>query len=75
MGDIQGFVEKVLHHGLPTWLQVQPFYNGLDQITRQMIDIVIRGTLNIETPEATMELFEEIAMNNYQWHSSGAKPY
>ena len=46
-----------LHHRLPIWLQVHTFYNGLNQATRQMIDVVIRGTLNTKTPEAAQELF------------------
>ena len=39
-----------------------------------MRDAVARGTLNIKTPEAAMELFKEMAMNSYQWHSFRAKP-
>ena len=39
-----------------------------------MIDATTRGTLNIKMPEAAMELFEEMAINNYQWHNSRAKP-
>ena len=39
-----------------------------------MIDIAIRGTMNTKTPEAAMELFEEMTMNNYQRHNFRAKP-
>ena len=38
-----------------------------------MISMAIKGTLNTKTPEAAMELFEEIAMNSYQWHNFRAK--
>ena len=38
------------HHGLPTWLQVQTFYNGLNHATKQMINAVVGGTLNNRTP-------------------------
>ena len=31
------------HQGLPTWLQVQTFYNGLNHVTEQMIDVAVRG--------------------------------
>ena len=62
------------HHGLPTWLQVQTFYNGLNHNTRQMIDAAAGGTLNNKTPEAAQDLIEEMAMNNYQWHTARSKP-
>ena len=38
-----------------------------------MIDILVRGTLNTKTPKVVMEIFEEMAMNSYQWHNSRAK--
>ena len=38
-----------------------------------MINAMIGGTLNTKTMEAAMELFEEMTMNSYQWHSSKAK--
>ncbi|XP_027351012.1 uncharacterized protein LOC113862053 [Abrus precatorius] len=59
---------------IPDWLQVQTFYNGLNPATRQMIDAAAGGTLNSKTPRATQELFEEMAMNNYQWSSTRSKP-
>ena len=34
-----------------------------------MIDAAAGGTLNNKVPEAAQELIEEMAMNNYQWHS------
>ena len=39
-----------------------------------MIDVVDRGILNSKTPKVAQELFEEIVINSYQWHSSKAKP-
>ena len=62
------------HHGLLIWLQVQIFYNGLNNATKQMFNVAIRGTLNNKMPEVAQELFEEMAMHNYQWCTSRAKP-
>src|SRR5262249_54661330 len=56
------------HHGLPTWLQVQTFYNGLIHGHKAMIDAAAGGTLNNKTPEAGYELIDEMATNSYQWH-------
>ena len=39
-----------------------------------MIDVVVGGTLNHKTLEAAQELFEEMAMNSYQWCPFQAKP-
>ena len=61
------------HHGLPCWLQIQTFYNGLNGVTRQTIDAAVGGTINNKTPEAAQELIDEMAMNNYQWQSSRVK--
>ncbi|KAG8483013.1 hypothetical protein CXB51_021870 [Gossypium anomalum] len=55
------------HHGLPLWLQVQTFYNGVNPSTRQMIDAAAGGTINNKTPEATYEFIKEMSLNNYQW--------
>src|SRR5262249_31434778 len=55
------------HHGLPTWLQVQTFYNGLNHGHKAMIDAAVGGTLNNKTPEAAYELIDEMAPNSYQW--------
>ena len=38
-----------------------------------MIDVATEGILNTKMPKVAMDLFEEMAMNSYQWHSSRAK--
>ncbi|KAK8926051.1 hypothetical protein KSP39_PZI018317 [Platanthera zijinensis] len=68
------FLRRCPHHALPTWLQVQIFYNGLNSQTRQMIDAAAGGTLNNKTPEAAQALFEEMAVNAYQWNVPRARP-
>ncbi|KAA3483828.1 Transposon Ty3-I Gag-Pol polyprotein [Gossypium australe] len=62
------------HHGLPLWLQVQTFYNGVNPSTRQLIDAATGGTLNNKTPEAAYEFIEEMSLNNYQWQVMRTKP-
>ena len=61
---LKDLLRRCPHHGLSIWLQVQKFYNRLNQATRQMIDTIVGGTLNTN-PKAIMELFEEMAINNY----------
>ncbi|KAG8485627.1 hypothetical protein CXB51_018936 [Gossypium anomalum] len=62
------------HHGLPLWLQVQTFYNGVNPSTRQMIDAAAGGTMNNKTPEAAYKFIEELSLNNYQWQVIRTKP-
>ncbi|XP_027348121.1 uncharacterized protein LOC113859587 [Abrus precatorius] len=38
-----------------------------------MIDAAAGGTLNSKTPRVAQELFEEMAMNNYQWSATRSK--
>ncbi|KAK5819638.1 hypothetical protein PVK06_024655 [Gossypium arboreum] len=62
------------HHGLPLWLQVQTFYNGVNPSTRQMIDAAAGGTMNNKTPEDAYKFIEETSLNNYQWQVMRTKP-
>ncbi|KAK5824435.1 hypothetical protein PVK06_019208 [Gossypium arboreum] len=62
------------HHGLPLWLQVQTFYNGMNPSTRQMINAATGRTINNKTPEDAYEFIEEMSLNNYQWQVMRTKP-
>ncbi|KAK5802490.1 hypothetical protein PVK06_030084 [Gossypium arboreum] len=62
------------HHGLPLWLQVQTFRNGLNPSTRQMVDAVVGRTINNNTPKEAYEFIEEMSLNNYQWQVMRTMP-
>ncbi|CAL1389557.1 unnamed protein product [Linum trigynum] len=62
-------LRKCPHHGVPLWLQMQTFYNGLNPETRQSIDAVAGGTIQNKTPPQVENLVEDMVMNNYQWYS------
>ncbi|XP_010247916.1 PREDICTED: uncharacterized protein LOC104590859 [Nelumbo nucifera] len=66
-------LRKVPHHGLLIWLQVQIFYNGLTEANKTIMDVAAGGSINNKTPEVAHALIEEMAANNYQWHSERAK--
>ncbi|WRX08578.1 Retrotransposon gag domain - like 5 [Theobroma cacao] len=57
------------HHGLPKWLQVQTFYNGLLGPFRTTIDSATKGALMSKSIDEAYDLLKEIASNNYQWPS------
>ena len=58
-------LKRCPYHWLLVWLQVQTFYKGLNQTTRSIIDVAARGTLNTKMCKEAMDLFEEMALNNY----------
>ena len=65
------------HHGIPDWLLVQTFYNGLNHSIRSTIDAAAGGALMSKTTEEANKLLEELAFNNYGCSSerSVAKKY
>ena len=67
-------LRKCPHHGLPRWMQVHNFYNGLTGTTRTLIDASAGGTLMKKTDEEAYELLEDMATNNYQWPSERSTP-
>ena len=71
---VKDLLKRCPHHGLPIWLQVQIFYNELNNATRQMIDVIVKGPLNSKTLEVAQDLIEEMVINSYQWYFSQAKP-
>ncbi|XP_021831329.1 uncharacterized protein LOC110771347 [Prunus avium] len=62
-------LRKCPHHELPTWIQVQTFYNGLSQTSRTLVDAAAGGALMAKTATEAFELLETMASNNYQWPS------
>ncbi|KAF7810605.1 uncharacterized protein G2W53_037348 [Senna tora] len=62
-------LRKCPHHGLPKWLQVQTFYNGLSSEIRTSIDATAGGALMSKPVDAAYTLLETMSSNNHQWHS------
>ncbi|KAL5575372.1 hypothetical protein UlMin_017071 [Ulmus minor] len=58
-------LRKCPHHGLPLWMQVQTFYNGLLPNTQTMVDTASGGAIFNKTPEEGYELIEVMASNNF----------
>ena len=67
-------LRKCPHHGLPLWLQVQTFYNGLTSQNRTIVDAASGGALMCKTEEEAYELLERMATNNYLWSSERQMP-
>ncbi|GLU23925.1 hypothetical protein SLE2022_398990 [Rubroshorea leprosula] len=62
-------LRKCPHHGLPIWLQVHTFYNGLFPNNRTMLDAAAGGSLMSKHADEGYNLIEEMASNSYQWGS------
>ncbi|XXG59006.1 hypothetical protein AAC387_Pa04g1169 [Persea americana] len=65
---------KCPHHGLPVWMQVQTFYNGLLPNTQAMVDAASGGAINNKTPEEAYDLIKVMASNNYMKASDRSFP-
>ncbi|XP_048492988.1 uncharacterized protein LOC125493566 [Beta vulgaris subsp. vulgaris] len=64
---------KYPHHGVPDWLLVQTFYNGLNESVRITIDTAAGGAIMGKTTEVANRLLEEMASNNYHWSNNRGK--
>ncbi|KAF7810678.1 uncharacterized protein G2W53_037421 [Senna tora] len=62
-------LRKYPHHGLPKWLQVQTFYNGLSSKIRTSIDATAGGALMSKPVDVAYTLLETMSSNNHKWHS------
>ncbi|XP_024030839.1 uncharacterized protein LOC112094384 [Morus notabilis] len=67
-------LRKCPHHGLPDWLQVHTFYNGLYETTRTLVDAAAGGTFMSKTHEEAYVLLEDMAANAYQWPVERSTP-
>ena len=62
------------HHGVPQWLLIQTFYQGLTEPMRITIDATAQGSFMSKTLEDAYNLLETMASNNYQWHGERSAP-
>ncbi|KAJ9141055.1 hypothetical protein P3X46_031636 [Hevea brasiliensis] len=55
------------HHGIPKWMLVQHFYNGVSPAIRITIDASSGGDLMEKSKDEAFSTLDKIAYNNYQW--------
>ncbi|XP_021764237.1 uncharacterized protein LOC110728875 [Chenopodium quinoa] len=58
------------HHGIPEWLLIQTFYNGLTHEFRIYIDAASGGSLLTKNPTEAKELIEKMVAND-NYHPGG----
>nr|GEX83545.1 MAK10-like protein [Tanacetum cinerariifolium] len=69
--------EKVPHHGIDLWLQVQIFYDHVNLVTRRTIDQSAGGKLRDRNAKESWALLEDLALyDNESWNDQKdfAKP-
>ncbi|GJS95859.1 hypothetical protein Tco_0802827 [Tanacetum coccineum] len=65
----QDLLQKVPHHGIDLWLQVQIFYDHVNHVTRQTIDQLACGKLRDLNAEESWALLEDLALyDNESWN-------
>lgn len=69
-GRYKDLLQRRPHHGIPKWLQVQTFYNGLGHQVRTSIDAAAGGDIMTKSCDEAYNLLENMAANSYQWPSS-----
>ncbi|GJS85780.1 hypothetical protein Tco_0752321 [Tanacetum coccineum] len=62
-------LQKVPHHGIDLWLQVQIFYNHVNPVTRRTIDQSAGGKLPDLNPKESWAILEDLALyDNETWN-------
>ncbi|GKA88157.1 MAK10-like protein [Tanacetum coccineum] len=63
------FLQKVPHHGIDLWLQVQIFYDNVNPVTRQTINQSAGGKLRDLNAEESWALLEDLSLyDNESWN-------
>ncbi|KAL8105734.1 hypothetical protein AgCh_029503 [Apium graveolens] len=60
-------LKKCPHHGMPDWMIINCFYNGLGAQSRPMLDAASGGVLWEKSYEEAYDLIELMAANEYQY--------
>nr|GEU86235.1 MAK10-like protein [Tanacetum cinerariifolium] len=62
-------LQKVTHHGIDLWLQVQIFYDHVNPVTRRTIDQSAGGKLRDLNPKESWAILEDLALyDNEGWN-------
>nr|GEZ32886.1 MAK10-like protein [Tanacetum cinerariifolium] len=62
-------LQKVPHHGIDLWLQVQIFYDHVTPITRRTINQSAGGKLRVRNAKESWALLEDLALyENESWN-------
>ncbi|GKE12249.1 zinc finger, CCHC-type containing protein [Tanacetum coccineum] len=62
-------LQKVPHHGIDLWLQVQIFYDHVNHVTRRTIDQSADGKLRDKNVKESWALLEDLALyDNESWN-------
>ncbi|GJT85725.1 hypothetical protein Tco_1067442 [Tanacetum coccineum] len=66
----RGRTRLLPHHGIDLWLQVQIFYDHVNQATRHAIDHSAGGKLREKSTEESWELIEDLVLyDNESWNN------
>ncbi|GKC90560.1 hypothetical protein Tco_1151209 [Tanacetum coccineum] len=67
--SFKDLLQKVPHHGIDLWLQVQIFYDYVNPVTRRTIDQSAGGKLRDLNTEESWALLEDLALyDNKSWN-------
>jgi hypothetical protein len=61
-------------HGVNEWIVLHSFYNGLNYMSRSMLDFAARGAFMTKTITMAKEILENMLQNFSQWHTEKVPP-
>nr|GEW65897.1 putative reverse transcriptase domain-containing protein [Tanacetum cinerariifolium] len=64
----KGLLQKVHHHGIDLWLQIQIFYDHVNPVTIRTIDQAAGGKLRDKNDEESWALLEDLLYDNESWN-------
>ncbi|WCJ19866.1 hypothetical protein M5689_002140 [Euphorbia peplus] len=65
----KGLLRRVPNHGIPMWMQVQNFYNGIANTYKMQIESVANGNPEDLEPQEFYDLIDRVVNTSYSWHS------
>ncbi|MBA0878412.1 hypothetical protein Goshw_012997 [Gossypium schwendimanii] len=63
----KSLLRKCPHHGMQDWLQLQIFYNGLDESLRAGLDGTLARAFMNNTYKRACQLIKDMGINSYIW--------
>ena len=67
-------LRKCPHHGIPRWMQVHSFYDGLNNTSWTLLYTSVGGALMKKNENEAYKLLEGMITNNYLWPSERLSP-
>lgn len=66
----KGLLKRCSYHGMSGCIQIETYYNGLNEVTQLVIDALANGALLSKPYAEAFDILERISSNKQQWSKS-----